>query len=1112
MIKIVIKIYCRVNDEHQSDASLQQLLSDFSSLTFEEPSSTSFDAVCKKCAKECHIAPTYFTLFALRDTATEFWLKPCLTLEEYLRTSKKQNINVEFRVRFSFHSEGNNLTEQAHRYSSYNGSCKPVMTDKVITYLFHQRRSDFLQGKFPISDSCTDKMAAALGVAVVDILRLAHEKDRDLHAMENQIKRFKKLLPEYCQTELRSMHFCNRFRVRRKFKHYLHHLSETMAGSANTQRSAAYFHSKYLRNLEMVVGFDCFEMYNIVSKSGFCEDCTNIIVGPNCGIMKVDKSGEKERWCDFQDITSLSIRQHSDENNEHIFLVNLSKMNGTLLSLCLASSVEAENLASCIDGYYQLLTDADHFLCREICSPSLIQRLECFCHGPVTSAHAEEIIRKQSSIQLGDCFLRESVESYDEYFMNTVVLCRPNIEIRNYKLNRENGLLGIYGDGPSHIYQNLSSLLDAYRSADHAHEVPFRINRCIHPNGKEKSNLVICRSSDDHVKHTVDTEQSNGISKPTVFLIQKDYTFLQHLGCGKFTEVMLYANKENKGHKVVLKKVFDVEKSAHVDDSFQEAMFMLNFLKNDYIVQQIGMMKNMMVLEYVPLGSIIEHFKQTSRKECEKWFWYVIWQLAHACTFMEDKECPHGSIRGKNILLWHNSPWPHIKLSDPGVRTETIRNNIPQPVLPAPWLAFEFCKIGSTRPLEWKPTVNADKWSFATTICEICQWSREVQSADAYCLTDELKQRYLTQHVMDIPEALCEERISSLIRDCWCNEPTKRPSFKRILREFGELLPDDFVAQVPSQSKSLIESGTTVPDLNSYQDEMLVKIKELGAGNFGLVELYYYDRYHNGRTEQVAVKTLKEKSNPKTTQEFNNEIETMRRINNKYVVKLQGIAEPSLRIVMEYLPLGSLAQFLSKQKNKRVRLSTLHPLLLKFASQIAQGMLALQEKRLVHRDLALRNILLAQDSHDTPPYVKISDFGLSRILKANSECYVGNPQAFPAQWYAPECLLNDGPNSRHSFQSDVWSFGITLWEMFSYGQRPSYELQSLNHHNLSVLHDLLQRGERLRKPSQCPDAVYREMEKCWEYEPERRTNFEDLQRQFDVLKRQHDTGNGRPPV
>lgn len=142
----------------------------------------------------------------------------------------------------------------------------------------------------------------------------------------------------------------------------------------------------------------------------------------------------------------------------------------------------------------------------------------------------------------------------------------------------------------------------------------------------------------------------------------------------------------------------------------------------------------------------------------------------------------------------------------------------------------------------------------------------------------------------------------------------------------------------------------------------------------------------------------------------------------------------------------------------------------------------LETQHFVHRDLAARNILLSSIHQ-----AKISDFGLSRALCANNNYYQASQGGkWPIKWYAPESF-NYGT---FSHASDVWSFGITLWEMFSFGEAPYGSMKGVD------VIKIVEEGKRLNKPDACPKSVFKIMSSCWNYNPKDRPSFRHLTEYF----------------
>jgi serine/threonine protein kinase len=148
--------------------------------------------------------------------------------------------------------------------------------------------------------------------------------------------------------------------------------------------------------------------------------------------------------------------------------------------------------------------------------------------------------------------------------------------------------------------------------------------------------------------------------------------------------------------------------------------------------------------------------------------------------------------------------------------------------------------------------------------------------------------------------------------------------------------------------------------------------------------------------------------------------------------------------------------------------------------QAAAGMTYLEEKKVIHRDLAARNLLATHGDIHHKATIKIADFGLSRITEAGF--YKSETKTIPFKWTAPEVILH----GTYSSGSDVWSFGITMWEIFSYGELPYHSMTN------KETTDAVVQGYRLSSPSKCPQSIYQVMQFCWKENANDRPSFEVL--------------------
>ncbi|NXJ72645.1 JAK3 kinase, partial [Rostratula benghalensis] len=272
-----------------------------------------------------------------------------------------------------------------------------------------------------------------------------------------------------------------------------------------------------------------------------------------------------------------------------------------------------------------------------------------------------------------------------------------------------------------------------------------------------------------------------------------------------------------------------------------------------------------------------------------------------------------------------------------------------------------------------------------------------------------------------------------------------------------------------------------------------------GEGNFGSVELCRYDPLGDSTGELVAVKKLQQQDSAKELRDFQREIQILHSLQHDFIVQYRGVCysrgRRGLRLVMEYLPNGCLRDYL--QKNQP-RLD--HRTLLLYAWQICKGMEYLGSQRCVHRDLASRNILVESETH-----VKIGDFGLAKLLPQDKDYYVvQEPGQSPVFWYAPESLA-DNVFSR---ASDIWSFGVLLYELFTYSNKsrsPSEEfLRMMGTEKTAqvVCHllELLKDNRRLPAPTGCPMEVYLLMLSCWAFTPGARPTFGELAPKIEALR------------
>ena len=276
-------------------------------------------------------------------------------------------------------------------------------------------------------------------------------------------------------------------------------------------------------------------------------------------------------------------------------------------------------------------------------------------------------------------------------------------------------------------------------------------------------------------------------------------------------------------------------------------------------------------------------------------------------------------------------------------------------------------------------------------------------------------------------------------------------------------------------------------------------LKDLGMGRFGKVQLAHtvglsLKQLQLSKSNEnshinllVAVKRLKPDADESVQEAFKNDINFMARLNHKNVIRLLGVcySEPSF-IMMEYMEKGDLNHYLkchefSPGNSYPLPVGNVNTDVLAYMClQIACGMKYLASLKFIHRDLATRNILVGQNFT-----VKIADFGMSQQLYSSFYFRIKGNAALPIRWMAKECFFG-----RFSEKTDVWAFGITMWEVFTMCQRQPYEFFT----DQELIDDVTKQEDRtlLPQPENCPEEVYQIMLCCWARVPEDRAKFAEV--------------------
>ncbi|XP_026137105.1 epidermal growth factor receptor-like isoform X1 [Carassius auratus] len=299
----------------------------------------------------------------------------------------------------------------------------------------------------------------------------------------------------------------------------------------------------------------------------------------------------------------------------------------------------------------------------------------------------------------------------------------------------------------------------------------------------------------------------------------------------------------------------------------------------------------------------------------------------------------------------------------------------------------------------------------------------------------------------------------------------KKRTLRRLLQERELVEPLTPSGEAPNQAL-----------LRILKETEFKKIKVLGSGAFGTVYKGLWVPEGENVKIPVAIKVLREATSPKANTEILDEAYVMASTEHPHVCRLLGICLTStVQLITQLMPYGCLLDYVRENKE-----SIGSQPLLNWCVQIAKGMSYLEERHLVHRDLAARNVLVKN-----PQHVKITDFGLAKLLNADEKEYHAEGGKVPIKWMALESILQ----RTYTHQSDVWSYGVTVWELMTFGTKPYDGIPA------SEIAEVLEKGERLPQPPICTIDVYMIMVKCWMIDAESRPRFRELIAEFAKMAR-----------
>uniref|UniRef100_A0A8C8DM40 Tyrosine-protein kinase n=1 Tax=Oryzias sinensis TaxID=183150 RepID=A0A8C8DM40_9TELE len=1076
------------------------------------------EELCIRAAEVVGINPLCHVLFALYNPQTRYWYSP----NHIFSPEENCSLLVQYCMRFYFPNwHGlNDKVPLVTRHSLKGGANQKGSTLLDITsleYLFAQVVCVFYQKER------SQFKNESLGMAVLHLSHLAIQTNSTLPEVARKVS-FLQCIPRSFAKNISNDNFLTKIRIRTVFAEFVRSFQQHTVDSRKVTPQEIMY--KYISTLEQLAprfGTETFQVIslklredgdgsssysNVVHGDGLSKGNSNPLVTHEVMVSGIEglkwrkvhvqkvnsylrndylnykKAKQQSKqlntpdtwslFSDFPDITHIAI---SDAN------VYISTLDNRCMVVQMSSSQEARSFVSLLDGYYRLTADAHHYLCREVAPPRVILSEANLLHGPIEDFVLHKL--KKDAAEEGVFLVRWSAVDYHSIILAVLkrneVTRRPLSSFGNVCTRLKSFRRSMLTCGWDREFSSVKEFIENLKTfVLKSGSDSFTVKKCLLP--KQAGFSVFTKAFSSEADWIVFFfffcffEQEVHLGRGTRTNIYSGRLLVGGEDDGNDVEFNNNSSKQ-KGIRVVL-KILD---RSHEDIAlaFFETASLMSKVSHSHLVFVHGVSvkgsENIMVEEFVEFGPLDLFLRKHKAAVNAKWKFIVSIQLASALSYLEAKQLVHGNVCAKNILVarrgLERDTTPFIKLSDPGISLNALTRD--ERLDRIPWVAPE-CVDGSA------PIGNtADQWSFGITLLEICN-NGEVPISG--CTLPEKELFYRERHHLTEPSS---EELAKFISMCLTYEPEERPSFRAVLRELTEMMMKNL--DIPD-TESL-----SPPVPSTYQKRYLKKIMDLGEGHFGKVTLYKYDPTNDDTGELVAVKVLKQESGC-VAEGLMKEIEILKSLDHINIVKYKGCCtepgESSVQLIMEYLPMGSLRDYLPKTKVSVCQC-------LMYAQQICQGMDYLHSKRYVHRDLAARNVLVENNS-----LVKIGDFGLTKHIPEGEIYYrVREDGDSPVFWYAIECLKE----SKFSFASDVWSFGVTLYEILTRcdnRQSPPtkfYEMMGEAQGQITtmIIIDLLMKNMRLPCPRDCPHEVRLLMEQCWHKDQAQRPSFENLIVRFE---------------
>ncbi|XP_065168066.1 tyrosine-protein kinase hopscotch-like [Atheta coriaria] len=1075
------------------------------------PGHTTAEDACIYLCKHLGIGTVARHLFALRDNKL-LYLMPGETLQK--------NAVYDFRIRYK--------VPMIMRLKTID--CK------AFDYYFHQVRLDVIGNKvldIPFETIRTQ----LLGLGVTDMYRVMLEKQIPQETVLND---YKKYIPKAVLNR-------HSIFVKKPIKDALTKLSK----QADKTFEPLYVVGAYLQEFENIAPNYPEEEYKAFIDHNGAIYNIYLRVSPfdvtNKGI-KYRLESNKDEWnviCGTDEVCFISIRGDSS--------IEISRLNGIPFYVKFNSIMKMRSFVSLVDGYYRLSCKWNFNICKEIVTPSLQKLHKMKCHGPVGGEFSYAKLEEKRSNNHGSFILRECETKYNTCFMD--VCTGENSKPKTFKLEYLSNDEFIFNDDLVK-YKTISQLMAAYNNANGT----IYLKECLPPSEYDNSPLLLCKITSDEKRAQDDNSVCINPKNLEVFSAHKMES------TRNITIVYKGRWKQStKTKSFIAIKMLNPEFRDQYLAQFLDLAGQWSLLRSNVIVKFHGItLRNLfsLVIEYVSLGQLDEYLRNNKKNIKSVDLMQASADLASALWYLAENDIIHGKIRCRKILVaCHDEKNFNVKLSDPGVYTEYAPNEIH-------WIPVEFYQnlhVSYARqshttdvwafattvheiymqgePIENTADAEIMKQFYISgkrlPIPKLCP--PEIYSILLECWNTDPASRKRPQEIMrDFNQMLYEvynsrqEHVYAQVKsfdtrslESSLSMATETTSIagtedNHSIEDYNMSkwsLDDDNTSLILPPALNELDNNLFSPNLAHHsmfntrkaylsglsyvydldQDYRVILQGRIGQGFYGevykgmLEPVLDNNKPYSEENRQVAVKKLKSSATGSGQKEFEEEIKIMKSLNHKNIVRILSAlsSEEGIMMVMEFVPHGSLETYLKINKD------TLHDQqLLRYASGIAEGMAYLGQMKIVHRDLAARNILVVDENH-----VKISDFGLARVITSEDYYILKTDRELPIKWYALESLLH----GRFSSKSDVWSYGVTLAEMYLRGEDlklPFVSQTDVPDHEQLV--KALESGLRIPCPPKCPQSIYVDViYPCWNADSHQRPTFQALHQRISELLQQY---------